>query len=166
MNAPMQDIVAQLPDVLVRYKKEHGTLPLDAKIEEKFSCIWQNKYYIHTRVTLPLLAIDQGIGFGLWVELSQADFEKYLAVVDDDAQYKDFQAQGKLANEWPGFEETLGISVKVRPIRLDEKIYITEVLSDHTLDPILQVALLAQKDDTKIIENVRKVVMAWMESFS
>jgi hypothetical protein len=158
----MQDLVAQLPGDLNIYKQENGSLPSDVKIEPGFTCIWQDRYFIHTRATLPLKDIHDGIGFGLWVEISKEDFDRYLGANENDEDYLKFKTEGTLANEWPGFEDILGIPVVVRAIRADQKVYITEVKIDRPRDPLFEVSLLAQKDDVKIKEQIKNLIEAYM----
>jgi hypothetical protein len=154
------DIVADLPTELAVLKKITGTLPSDVEFEPGYYCKWNNRYCIHTRVTLPLKAVNDGVGFGLWVEISKEDFEKYLEAENDDTKYVNIHIRGTLANEWPGFENMEGVPVTVRAISKDEKVYITEVHMDKPRDPIFEAVLLTQRDDDKGKEHIRKLVGA------
>ena len=163
-DAPLKDAVAQLPEDIARYQHLHKKLPDGVKLEPGFTCVWNDRYFIHTRAVLPLLDLENGIGFGLWVEVAKEDFDRYSEAVDDDEKYKIFRTDGMLANEWPGFEGAYGLKVVVRTIKMDQKVYITEVLPDHPIDPLLQVSFLAQKGDEKTKESIRNVVVTWMGS--
>ena len=46
------------------------------------------------------------------------------------------------------------MKVGVWAVKENRKVYITEVLSDRSIDPLLQMAFLAQKDDEKIKESI------------
>jgi hypothetical protein len=158
----MQDIVAQLPEELAIFEKINGHLPDDVNIKPGFICTWNGRYFIHSRATLPLKDIHEGIGFGLWVEVSKTDFDVYLEAENDDSSYEKFKVKGTLANSWPGFENILGITVTVRTISLNEKVYITEVHMDKPRDPLFEVALLAQKDDLKMKKRIKDLVYAYL----
>jgi hypothetical protein len=158
-----KDIVAQLPDELAVVEKEKGQLPDNVKIEPGYACLWNDRYFIHTRATLPLKDIDGGIGFGLWVEVSKETFSQYMTTGDNEPAYKDFKTNGTLANNWPGFENTLGIEVTVRTIRTNEKVYITEVHIDKPRDPLFEVALSMQHDDIQMKEKVSNLISSYLE---
>jgi hypothetical protein len=158
----MKDIVAELPEEIAQYKYEHGNLPENLEFEPGFICVWDNRYFIHTRETLPLLDIEEGIGFGLWVEVTKSEYERYLVAGVDDTAYMKFKTDGILANQWPGFQNILGVPVVVRAIKPDEKVYIIEVKLDKQRDPLFEVALLAQKNDFETKEKIRNLVKAYL----
>lgn len=159
----MKDIVADLPDELVEYKKVHGQLPVDIDFEPGFYCVWDSKrFFVHTRATLPLKDIEEGIGFGLWVELSKENFARYAKANTDDELYKDFRTEGTLANEWPGFEGMSGTPVVVRTIKVDEKVYITEVKLDRPRDVLFEAALYLQRGDLKTKQKLEDLVKSYL----
>lgn len=160
---PRQDIVADYPQEIALYAQEQGALPEDLDFEPGYYCRWQGRTFIHTRATLPLHAIDDGVGFGLWVEIDPSEFERYLAAQQDDALYKQFKTEGLLANSWPGFMDTFNLPVTVRTVRVEEKIYITEVHLDRMRDVLFEVALTAQQADTALREQILNLVQAWMD---
>lgn len=162
----MKDAVAQYPDEIAGLYKKHGRLPDGVKLEKGYCCNWNNKkFFIHTRATLPLKDFREGLGFGLWVEVNKKDFDKYLAAENDDRKYLQFKAFGKLANNWPGFENTSGLKVKIKTVGKDEKAYISEVLIDRPTDPIFKIALDMQKEDVNLKQKISKLVQAWMHDF-
>jgi len=156
-----RDIVAQYPDEFAELAvKDHeqgiwlsGTVGLN------------ERHFIHARATLPLKDIESDLGFGLWVEVKKEDLEKYKEALDDDEKYKKFEAEGILANSWPGFENTLGIKVKIKTIHLSEKVYITDVFPDNTSDPLFRIALTMQKHQIELKNQVRKLIVAWMNEY-
>lgn len=161
-----QDIVAELPDEVASYEKEHGRLPDDLKLEPGLICKYNDKYFVHTRATLPLKSIDTGVGFGLWVEVDTDTFISYYEALEDDELYKDFKAEGKLANEWPGFKNLYGVSVTFRTIKTDDKVYITEVHDIQNRDPLFYSVMLAQADDIEKIKEIEELTQAYMENES
>ncbi|MCX6706327.1 MAG: DUF2199 domain-containing protein [Candidatus Woesebacteria bacterium] len=165
-NPTPRDAVAQYPDEIAELYKEQGHLPDGVKLEEGYYCNWDNKrFFIHARATLPLKDVHEGIGFGLWVEVSKEDFDKYLGAENDDSKYLQFEASGKLANNWPGFENTLGLKARIKAINKDEKVYIWEVLIDKPTDPIFEIALKMQRENVDLRQRILKLVQAWMHDF-
>jgi len=161
----MKDIVAQLPDEIARYKKVNGKLPDDLDYEPGFFCVWnKERFFIHTRATLPIRDIENGVGFGLWVEVSKQDFNKYAEAQKDDEKYKQFQAEGTLANEWPGFENIFGVKVLLKTVRVNEKVYIREVFLDKPRDPLFEVALLTSSQNKKGKQMIKKLVTTYLKN--
>lgn len=165
-STPRQDIVADYPQEIAAYAQEYGSVPSDMEFEPGYYCRWQGRCFIHTRATLPLHAIDDGVGFGLWVEIEPSEFDRYLAAQQNDEEYKTFKTEGLLANSWPGFMDAFGLPVTVRTIRVDEKVYITEVHLDRMRDVLFEVALTAQQADTAMREQIMNLVQAWMSEVS
>jgi hypothetical protein len=157
MREMKQDFVAQYPDQIANLPD----MPMDLEYEKGYICTWNNRYFIHTRSTLPLSDHENGIGFGLWVEVSHEDFEKYLAAEANEQAYEQFECEGRLANEWPGFLDTFGMNVKVSTVNKDEKVYITDVFVDEQTDPLLTPALSYPTADENFIQSTLKLIDAW-----
>lgn len=158
----MQDIVAQYPSLWLELQEADELDETENEFEEGFTArIGDDHFFIHARAVLPLKDLDTGIGFGLWVEVERQDYEKYLKVVDIDEEYKDYSAEGRLAQEWPGFPDTEGLKVRIRPARVEEKIYITEILEKPS-DIALEMALQMSPDDEAQKDMVRKMIMAYL----
>lgn len=159
-----QDVVAQYPEEVRAFKHIHKELPADMNYAEKEACTWENRFYIHTRVTLPLTDIENGLGFGLWVELSKENFKLwYEANTSDDAAYMSLRLPGKLASLWPGFLDTYGLEVIVGAVSVDEKLYIVDVPEDQKMDLTLQASLI-RPVSPESIEQQKELVTTWMES--
>lgn len=157
-----KDLVCDLPDEMAVYKKEKGQLPEGVIFHPGYVLVIpKQRYFIHTRAMLPLKDIEHGVGFGLWVEVSRDDFGKYNDTAVDDEKYKNFECEGTLANNWPGFMDTLGMKVKVRAISVDQKVYIWQVL-DKPNDMLLETALLTDSQDEKMKERIRGLVTAYV----
>lgn len=157
-----EDIVAILPFELAEIQRQTGQAPQTTEFEPGYICVWNDRYFIHARATLPLKDFDQGLGFGLWVEINKPDFDAYLEAEDDDQKYQQIQVQGLLASMWPGFENVIGLEVTVRTVYVDQKVYITDVKTNATVDPIFQTALLMQKDDVAGKERLAQLLAAYM----
>lgn len=137
------DIVCGLPEDLLPCVGVDGALPEDVLYEPGFACSWRDeRYFIHTRATLPLTDLGQGVGFGLWVEVSQHDFFRYFEATDNEKLYRNFKVEGVLANQWPGFEDACGLRVVVRAVNVESKLHIREVLGNfEDMDPGLFMSL-------------------------
>lgn len=156
-----QDYVANLPDALDSYEQTHDFPPEDLRLEDSYYCSFDNRYFIHCRATLPLHETDRGIGFGLWVEVDKKDFDRYLETENNDRLYSSFECVGKLANAWPGFDDTLGIKVKVKAIDTNQKVYIVDVKVDENTDPLLVKALTYKEATPEFLEGARNLINAW-----
>lgn len=163
----IQDIVAKLPDPIVHLQRLGGRESLDYTVQPGFvaKIHHDNEFFVHTRAMIPLKDVQNGVGFGLWVKISQADFELYLRAVNEDDLYSRFTCVGSLANTWPGFPGTYGDKVRVRTIHLTEKPYITQYLSEPK-DVLMRVSLLAQLDDQETKEYVRNLAMSYLIGMS
>lgn len=158
------DVIASIPDEIKNYKDKTGEYPNDIKVEKGYYCIWNDRYFIHTRAVLPLKDFENGVGYGLWVEVKKDDFDKYLEAEKDAEKYKNFQVEGTLANIWPGFENIFGIKVKIKTVNVEEKVYISEVYLDKPRDPAFEVALNTQVGDKEGVESIRKLAYSYTKS--
>ena len=155
-----QDLVAKYPKDISDFLRINGHLPENFNIEEGFVCgIKGQRYFIHTRAVLPLKAYDNGVGFGLWVEVDREDFFRYTDSINDDDKYMSFTCVGRLANEWPGFVEMKNVEVIVKTISKDEKVYITEV--KEIKDPLFAVAISTNESDEEKIKQIEELVVAY-----
>ena len=157
-----RDLVAQYPKDISDYLRINGKLPEDFEMSSTGArCIWGGKrYFVLARVVLPLKAFDNGVGFRLWVEVTKEDHDKLMEAVKSYEAYMKFVCEGTLANEWAGFENMKGTKVRIRPIRKEEKLYITEVL--ETKDPLFEIAALTATDDEKGIKRIEELVVAYV----
>lgn len=155
-----RDLVAQYPKDISDYLRINGKLPEDFSMSNTGSrCMWGKRYFVQARAVLPLKAFDNGVGFRLWVEVTKEDDEKLMEAVKSYEAYMQFVCEGALANEWAGFEKMKGAKVRIRPVRKEEKLYITEVL--EMKDPLFEVAAMTAADDEKGIKKIEDLVTAY-----
>lgn len=158
----LQDFVAQLPEPILQLIRLGGKKGVDFTVKnECFAEIPDKEFFIHCRAMLPLKDFKTGVGFGLWVSVAKDAFDLYVRAVEDIGLYRQFVTVGSLANDWPGFPGTLGDRVKIRAIRENEKVYITEYNSQPQ-DVLMRVALLAQPDDFELKEKVRDLALNYL----
>ena len=71
-----------------------------------------SRFFIRGLIPLPFLDSTDEFGWGIWVEVSRGDHDKYLG-----GYYEDLSGEprfsGKLACSIPGYSETLGIDVEI-----------------------------------------------------
>ena len=159
------DIECDLPEDLVVYQREHQALPEDVEFHAGFACKWGDRFFIHARATLPLMDLDKGVGFGLWVEVTSHDFFRFLSATQDHHLYKTFKFDGALANHWPGFHGACGLKVVVRTVKVDQKVRICEVVANFDeVDPSLYTSLNMSADDAIARVALRKYLhAAWID---
>ncbi len=126
-------LIAELPTEIAEYIENGGDE--DAfEIESDYVATLDHgehtHYFILCTATLPIEDFDSNLGFGLWVEVFKADFEKYVEAGDDDREYAKFTCTGTLANDWPLFEHTLGDEVQVKVLDAELKPHIIAITSD------------------------------------
>lgn len=162
----LQDIVAQLPDPILQLQRLGGKEGSDFFVEKGFIAEIPNKeFFIHARAMLPLKDFRTGVGFGLWVSIPREDFDLYKRAVDDDHLYHRFLTVGSLANDWPGFPGTYRDRVRVRTVFLNEKVYITEYLSEPK-DVLMRRSLLATPDDQDTKDHIQNLAMSYLVELS
>lgn len=161
-NNVRQEFGFDYPDEIQQYYFEHGEYPSNFEYYNGLACWLEGeKYFIHTRVVLPLKAFHHGVGFGLWVEIPQEACEEFLALDLDSENFPGFKTKGKLANQWPPFENMLGANVVVRIVFKADKPYITQVLEVN--DMMLTVMIQTSLDNQERIDQFYQVVLEYMD---
>ncbi len=155
----MDDVIVDLPEALVRLAAESGSLPETLELEPGVLCAFDGRWFLYARATLPLRTRD-GVGFGLWVEVSPDDYARFLDATADDGSWSTFRARGTLATDWPGFENLLGAGVGVGP-GSDGELAILEVDVDREPDPVFRQAVSGRL--CVVSDMVRGLVRAWLD---
>lgn len=71
------------------------------------------KFYLRGVLYVPLIEHDEKWGIGLWVQVSQDNFERYMRLYDVDGSLE-APFEGLVANNMPAFGGVLGETVQVR----------------------------------------------------
>lgn len=106
-----QDYSFGLPDevfelrFLERYRRSRSNSDLCTLDESRF--------FIRGVIPLPFRSSDEEYCWGVWVEVSQADHDKYVLGYDEDLSSEP-SFNGRLANSIPGYEETKGLAVSAK----------------------------------------------------
>jgi hypothetical protein len=80
----------------------------------------ESRYFVRCVLGIPLLERQEEFGWGVWVEVAAEDHNNYLKRFHEAAENAP-RFRGSLANEVPGYEQTLGLSVEVQLGREDQR---------------------------------------------
>lgn len=124
-------VSAEYPDAVLEYfdsvYDEEGV-----DFEEGYVAVLEEEeFFIRCIGTFPHGDVASDLEFGLWVEISEEDFKRYLAGEEDEATYASFKAEGTLANIWPLFPESGGAKVEIRVLDPNAKPFITRIESPY-----------------------------------
>lgn len=72
----------------------------------------ESRFFLRGILPLPLQERDDQFCWGVWLEVSKATHDRYVAGFDDDT-LRGVTATGTLANAIPGYSETIGLEVQV-----------------------------------------------------
>jgi hypothetical protein len=104
---------------------DHGwTLPdavwsipeADRSSQAKFDtdcCQLGNRFFIRCILELPFNEQSGYYGWGVWVELLESNFCRYVELYDQDGSSEPV-VPGQIANEIPGYPSTLGLPITVQ----------------------------------------------------
>ena len=104
------DISYELPDVVWSIPKE--------KREEEANfnsdlCEYKNKHYIRGIAYIPILQTNTFFGWGLWLEVNEETFNKYLEIYEIDGSDEP-PYEGLLANTPPDYKNTNNLKAKIQ----------------------------------------------------
>jgi hypothetical protein len=71
------------------------------------------RFFLRGTIPLPVPEIEDSWSVGVWVEVSEADFQRYRVLYDSDAS-REPQFLGRIANAAKGFEDAFGADVLVQ----------------------------------------------------
>ena len=76
-------------------------------------CQFDNRFFIRCLLMLPFKEQSGYYGWGIWVEVVEPDFWRYVELYDKDGSAEP-PVPGTIANAMPGCSSTLGLSVLVQ----------------------------------------------------
>ena len=71
-------------------------------------------YFVRGILLVPILATTEHFGWGVWVSLSEKNFNRYLSLKDADEIAKEPAYFGWFSNRIEGYPDTLGLKTSVR----------------------------------------------------
>ncbi len=105
-----RNIQMKLPDCL--WQLDYRERYLAGRYNEDFATDQRDgKTYLFGVAEVPLQYEEAGaFTWGIWVEVSREDHDKYLAHFQQDA-VEGLQVEGRIANDIPGYEDAFGAKV-------------------------------------------------------
>lgn len=76
-------------------------------------CVLDDDRFVRGVLELPVLGTNETFGWGVWVSLSQANFERYKELFADDPPPGEAPYFGWLANKLPRYPDTLNLKSRV-----------------------------------------------------
>ncbi len=95
----------------------------------------EQHFFVRAVCQVPVVGAAQAFGWGVWVSLSQENFQRYFDSFDDPAQSKLGGMFGWFSNQLPDYPDTLSLQTSVLPQDANKRplVYISEVHADHPL---------------------------------
>jgi hypothetical protein len=117
-------------------ERAHRTLvgPSDCRIRDAEDT--ERRYFLRTLLPVPVRGEDQPCCWGIWVEVSEADFQRAWDLWDDPAQGSEPAFAARLANSIPLYPPTLGLPGRVQLV--DEKTRPTFTLATELTHPLAE----------------------------
>lgn len=104
-------LACQVPDVLLRVRPaERAERVL---LNSDLAVLDGKQFFIRVCMDTPIQDSEEFFNWGFWVEVSEADFGRYIKADESNETCAPFN--GTLANALPFYEESLGVPVLVRP---------------------------------------------------
>ena len=98
------------------------------------TCVISGKdFFIRGCLELPVIGHPEPFAYGVWVSLSQANYERYVALFESTARHNESPYFGWLCNNLPDYPATLSLKthVHLRPYPLRPRIELEA--TDHPL---------------------------------
>lgn len=97
-------------------------------------CVIEDKhFFVRGLIEIPVLDLEDSFRWGVWVSLSQKNFERALELWDDPALVKEPGFFGWLSNRISGYPDTLNLKTNVRWRNVNWRPFIELEPSDHPL---------------------------------
>ena len=136
-------LVTGLPDLAYDAPAHYHQLPETererrAKLSSDFCTIDTSEggdRFVRGVCLLPVVGSEETFGFGVWVSLSPANFERYAATFEDDDQAKLGAMFGWLCNRLPTYPDTMNLQTTVVPQdgNARPQVWINEAHAEHPL---------------------------------
>lgn len=131
--------VVGLPDVAYDFPVYYAALSeAERKTTTRITsdlCSVGDDRFIRAVCRIPVVDSDVEFGWGVWVSLSQENFQRYVDSYEDADQSKLGTMFGWLSNKLPGYPDTLKLQTTVVPQDDNQRplVYISDVHADHPL---------------------------------
>lgn len=103
-------------------------------------------YFVRVVLELPIHGIEEPFLWGIWVSLSQENFERYTSTWGEHDESDSYF--GWFSNRLPYYRDTVNLKTNVRPRNGGARPYIELQPSDHPLSIHFQDGLTVQEAQT------------------
>lgn len=125
-----------------------------ARLGSDLCVIDENRFFLRAVMHLPIAGYEDQFGFGVWAEISDADFRTYFQNFDNARNSHLGPFDGEIANALPGFPETSGLSCRVHLQDSGRRPYIQMRSASHALS-LAQANGLAIERAIEIVRDSR-----------
>jgi hypothetical protein len=122
-------LAAKYPEPVILHLEAGGSID-DVQFEDKVYAIFEDECYIYVMAKLPLQDYDSELMFGLWVNITEADLQRYIDVLNtqDNDEYMAFTCKGSLASLWPLFHDSYMDEVEVGMVDVNSRPFIKNII--------------------------------------
>jgi hypothetical protein len=109
--------------------------PTERREKAKFNadlCELGERFFMRCILKLPFNQQPEYYGWGIWVEVSERDFLRYVDLYNEDGT-SEAPVPGKIANSVPGYPPTLGLPVMVQFQASTSRPVVAPIDQDHPL---------------------------------
>jgi hypothetical protein len=126
-----QDYSFGLPDEV--FELDYLAQYLRCRSNNDLCTLDESRYFIRGVIPIPFEASEEEYCWGVWVEVSREDHDKYVRGYDDDLSAEPSFA-ARLSNDIPGYGGTLGLPVTVYFSAMGQRPkYYLDATSEHPL---------------------------------
>jgi len=91
------------------------------------------RFFVRGVLLIPVRGEKQPYAWGTWAAVDEADFRRYRALYDDPDAHREPPFAGRIANQLPGYPQTLGLPVTIRLGGGSDRPSLTVDDADHPL---------------------------------
>lgn len=85
------------------------------EIGSDFAALDGERFFIRGLLPIPVHGEAHAYAWGVWAAVDEAHFRRYDARYDDPDRFLEPPFSGRIANQLPGYPQTLGVPVTIRP---------------------------------------------------
>jgi hypothetical protein len=109
-----------LTDMQIGYKRPDAwfAVPPDERearweIDADLAALDGERFFIRGVLPIPVHGEPQGYAWGVWAAVGEADYRRYEVLFDDPAPDGEPPFAGRIANQIPGYPQTLGVPITI-----------------------------------------------------
>jgi hypothetical protein len=102
-------------------------------LADDFAVLDERRFYLRGLLEIPVRELDSRFGYGVWVEVAEADFQHLLEHWHDPAQGSFAPVDARLANELAPYDATEGLPVAIEPVSAESLPSVRLLGDEHPL---------------------------------